>query len=434
MKTLLILGAGTGGTIVANRMARRLDPRAWRIVVVDREPGHFYQPGYLFIPFGRYTAADVVRPKRRFLPSRAEVLFRDIEAIEPGENRVRLAGGPGTVAYDQLVIATGCDIDPGETPGLTGDGWRRNAFDFYTLEGAAALGKCLRTWPGGRLVVSIAEMPIKCPVAPLEFLFLADSFFRERGLRRKVELVLATPLTGAFTKPVASAALGGLLERKGIQVVPDFALCEVDPAQTALVSYDNRRLPYDLLVSVPVNKGAAVIGRSGMGDELNYVETDPQSLRSRRWPNVWVVGDAADVHTAKAGSVAHFMADVVVENLWHEIRGRPGPGPGSFDGHANCFIESGAGRALLIDYSYAAQPLRGSFPLPGVGPFPLLREARRNHWGKLLFRPVYWHLLLPGRLPFPSRYRPPGPPWRRSRPAPPGDRPGSRAGGPQPRR
>ena len=435
MKTLLILGAGTGGTIVANKMARRLDPRDWQIVVVDREQRHFYQPGFLFIPFGRYSAADVVKPMRRCLPSRAKVVFADIEMIEPEANRVRVAGSPGIIVYDQLLIATGCDIDPKETPGLADGGWRKNVFDFYTLEGAAALGKCLRTWPGGRLVVSIAEMPIKCPVAPLEFLFLADSFFRERGLRRKVELVLATPLTGAFTKPVASAALGGLLERKGIQVVPDFALCEVDNGRSALVSYDDKRVPYDLLVTIPVNKGAEVIGRSAMGDELNYVETDKETLRSKRWRNVWVIGDATDVHTAKAGSVAHFMADILVENLWHEIRGKPGPCPGSFDGHANCFIESGSGRALLIDYSYAAEPLPGAFPLPGIGPFPLLKESRRNHWGKLLFRPIYWHLLLPGRLPFPSHYRPPGAAlWRGSRRTPPPDRLESAGGGPPPRR
>jgi sulfide:quinone oxidoreductase len=189
MKTLLILGAGTAGTIVANKMARRLDSRDWQIVVVDHEQRHFYQPGYLFIPFGQYTSVDVVRPKRRFLPSRAKVVFAEIESIDPQEGQVKVSGSPGFIAYDQLVIATGCDIDPKETPGLRDGGWRKNIFDFYTLDGAAALGKCLRTWPGGRLVVSIAEMPIKCPVAPLEFLFLADSFFRERGLRHKVELI-----------------------------------------------------------------------------------------------------------------------------------------------------------------------------------------------------------------------------------------------------
>ena len=328
-----------------------------------------------------------------------------VEEIQPETNRVKLSAEPREISYDELIIATGCDIAPGETPGMKDGGWRKNIFDFYTLEGAVALGQCLETWPGGRLVVNVAEMPIKCPVAPLEFLFLADWFFHQRGMRGKVELIFATPLSGAFTKPKASAMLGGLLKQKGIHVVPDFALCEIDNARTTLISYDHHEVGYDLLVTIPVNKGAEVIGRSGMGDELNYVETDKHTLQSKKWPNVWVIGDASDAPTAKAGSVAHFMADVLVENLQQHISGKPLEA--QFDGHANCFIESGFGRAVLIDYSYTHEPLPGAFPLPKVGPFPLLKESTINHWGKLLFRWIYWHMLLPGRLPLSSKYRSP---------------------------
>jgi sulfide:quinone oxidoreductase len=405
MKTLLILGAGTGGTLVANQMARRLDPREWQIIVVDKDERHLYQPGLLFIPFGEYSAADVFKPRRRLLSSRVKLILADVEAIEPAANRVKLSGPSGTITYDQLVVALGCDIAPEETPGLKDGGWRKNIFDFYTMDGAVALAKCLRTWPGGRLVVNIAEMPIKCPVAPLEFLFLADWFFHRRNMRSKVELILATPLSGAFTKPKATAALTGLLKQKNIQVVPDFALSEVDNAHTKLLSYDNKEVPFDLLVTVPVNKGAAVIEPSGLGDPLNYVETNPQTLQSKKWPNIWAIGDATDVHTAKAGSVAHFMGDTLVENLCHHVRGQPLPD--QFDGHANCFIESGFGKALLIDYNYTAEPLPGHFPLARIGPFPLLKESVVNHWGKLGFRWIYWHMLLPGRLPLPSKYRAP---------------------------
>lgn len=359
MKTLLILGAGTGGTIVANKMARRLAPREWQVVVVDRDERHLYQPGLLFIPFGMYQAADVIKAKRRLLSSRVQMIFGEVESIEPEASRVKLAGRAEAMVYDELVVALGCEIAPEETPGMKDGGWRKNIFDFYTLEGAVALGECLRKWPGGRLVVNVAEMPIKCAVAPLEFLFLADWFFRQRGLRGKVELIFATPLTGAFTKPKAAAALGGVLEGKGVHLVPDFALCEVDNGRTKLVSYDKKEVGYDLLVTIPVNKGAEVIGRCGLGDELNYVETDKYTLQSRKWPNVWAIGDASDVPSAKAGSVAHFMADTLVENLFHHIRGEALGA--RFDGHANCFIESGFGRALLIDYSYTAEPLPGVY-------------------------------------------------------------------------
>lgn len=399
MKTLLILGAGTGGTMLANKLVKQLDPAEWKIIIVDREERHFYQPGLLFIPFDIYTPADVVKPKRDFLPRSVEVILSDIELIEPAANRVQLTQARRVIHYDCLVIATGCQIQPQETPGLTEAGWYKNIFDFYTLPGATALERFLKFWKGGRLVISVAEMPIKCPVAPLEFAFLADWYFHQRGLRDQVEIVYATPLPGAFTKPRASAVLSGLLEQKRIRVEPDFNISEVDNGRQVIRSYDAREIPYDLLVTVPVNMGAEVIGRSGLGDELNYVPVDKHTLQSKQWENLWVIGDAANVPTSKAGSVAHFMGEVLLENILRQIEGLP-PLP-KFDGHANCFIESGFEKGFLIDFNYDVEPLPGKFPLPGLGPFSLLGESPVNHWGKMMFRWIYWNMLIVGgELPF----------------------------------
>ncbi len=343
----------------------------------------------------------MVKPKRRFLPPKIEVVFSDIEQIEPDANRVTLAQAKRVIDYDQLVIATGANIHPEETPGLQDAGWQRNIFDFYTFDGSTALGKFLSSWNGGRLVLNVAEMPIKCPVAPLEFLFLADWYFRKRGIRDRVELVYATPLSGAFTKPQASAVLGELLRRKGIHVEPDFNIGDVDNARQVIRSYDDREIGYDLLVSVPTHMGAEVIGQSGMGNELNFVPTDKRTLQSKSWQNVWVIGDATDVPASKAGAVAHFMADTLTENLERATKGLTPLA--SFDGHANCFIESGDGKGFLIDFNYDVEPLSGKYPLPGLGPFSLLQETSINHWGKLGFRWIYWNVLLKGyKLPIGS--------------------------------
>ncbi len=401
MKTFLILGAGTGGTMVANKMAAALDPQEWRIIVVDKEENHYYQPGFLFIPFGIYSPADVVKPKRNFLPPTAEVVFREIELIEPEKNRVKLNGK--SISYDYLVLATGSYIHPEETVGmLDGGGWRHNIFDFYTLDGAAAMARFLKFWKGGRMVLNIAEMPIKCPVAPLEFLFLADWFFRERGIRDKVDITFATPLPGAFTKPRASSILGGMLEERDIHLEAEFAIMEVDNTKQVIRSYDQREIPYDLLVTIPTNMGAEVIGASGMGDELNFVPVNKHTLQSEKWPNVWLIGDASNAPASKAGSVAHFMLDVVVENILRHMEGlEPLP---KFDGHANCFIESGNEKGVLIDFNYEVEPLPGMFPLPGFGPFSLLKESAANHWGKMMFKWIYWNVLLKGgEMPFESQ-------------------------------
>ena len=278
--------------------------------------------------------------------------------------------------------------------------WGKSIHTFYSWKGAIALAQKLRSWEGGRLVVNVVENPIKCPVAPMEFLMLADWYFRERGIRDRVELTYATPLPGAFTKPVSSKLIGELLEQKGIHVEPEFLIERVDPDAKKIVSYDEREVEYDLLVSVPLNKGADVVGKSGLGDELNYVPVNPHTLQSDKFANIFVLGDASNIPTSKAGSVAHFSIDTFGENFMRYIEGLqllP-----SFDGHANCFIELGFGKGMLIDFNYTQEPLPGRYPLPGVGPFTLLEESEINHWGKLMFRWIYWNILLKGQeIPLP---------------------------------
>jgi sulfide:quinone oxidoreductase len=400
MKHLLVLGAGTAGTMAVNKLRPRLPTNRWRITMVDADPVHYYQPGFLFIPFGTYGPDDVVKPKRTFVPDGVDLIFGEIEQVAGDENQVRLADGT-VLGYDQLIIATGTSPRPEETEGLDSDEYGKTVHDFYTLDGAIALRDALAEWEGGRLVLNVVEMPIKCPVAPLEFLFLADSFFEERGMRDRVEMVYATPLSGAFTKPVAAAHLGDMLDRRDITVETDYALMEVDTERKVLISYDEREVPYDLLVTIPVNMGADFVEASGLGDELNHVRVDKFTFLSDDHDNIFALGDAANLPASKAGSVAHFAVEVFAENFLEHIEGRPMTH--RFDGHANCFIESGGGKGLLIDFNYDVEPLPGKYPLPGIGPFSLLRETEANHWGKLMFKWTYWNVLLPGRdLPLPS--------------------------------
>jgi sulfide:quinone oxidoreductase len=400
MRRLVVLGAGTAGTMAVTKLRRRLPARDWSITVVDQDDLHLYQPGLLLLPFGVYTPNDLVKPRRRFVPSGVDLIVAEIERVDAAANEVHLAGGR-TLGYDYLVVATGSAPRPDQTPGMVEGEWRRSVFDFYTLDGATALREELAGWPGGRLVVHVTEMPIKCPVAPLEFTFLADAFFEERGMRDKVEITYVTPLEGAFTKPVASKHLGSMLAERHIALEGDFVVDRIDPGAKTLVSMDEREVPFDLLVTVPVNMGADFVGRSGLGDELNYVPVDRATFLSKAHDNVFAIGDASDIPASKAGSVAHFSVEIFVENFVEYVAGKPMTH--AFDGHANCFVESGHGRGLLIDFNYDTEPLPGKYPVPGVGPFTLLDESRANHLGKLGFRWAYWHLLLKGRpMPVPT--------------------------------
>ncbi|HRG99122.1 MAG TPA: FAD/NAD(P)-binding oxidoreductase [Polyangiaceae bacterium] len=394
MKRAVILGAGTAGTMMANKLAKALPEDGWKIVVIDRDDQHVYQPGLLFLPFGMYKRDDLIKRRTQLVDRRVELRLAEVERVAPDEQAIHFKRGD-KLTYDVLIVATGSRVLPEQTEGLTAEGWRDTAFDFYTLEGALGLAHKLADWPGGRLVVNVVEMPIKCPVAPLEFVFLAEAFFRKRGIRDKVEIVYATPLEGAFTKPRASAALGDMLTKRGIEVVGDYSLARVDGGKRAMTSYDGRELGYDLLVTTPLHSGSEVLARSQMTDAGGWFPTDKHTLQSPHFPNVFALGDATDLPTSKAGAVAHFQSEVLFENVLRFIDGKP-PEP-AFDGHANCFIETGDGKAMLIDFNYETEPLPGRFPLPGVGPFTLLGESELNHWGKLAFKWVYWNVLLAGK-------------------------------------
>lgn len=400
MKKIVILGAGTAGTMMANHLKHHLKKEEWKIIIIDEREEHHYQPGYLFLPFGMYTPDDIIKPIKDFIPHDVDLITAAIERVLPEENKVLLADG-STFNYDILIIATGAKIAPEEIEGMKGSEWKKSIFDFYTFEGALALRNKLREWEGGKLLVHITEMPIKCPVAPLEFTFLADSFFRHKEMRDKVEITFVTPLSGAFTKPKATATLEHLLVDKEIKIESDFAIEHVDNENKTIVDYGGRIIPFDLLVTVPTNKGDALMERSGFGDELNYVPTDKGTLQSKIKPNIFVIGDASNIPASKAGSVAHFEAEILTNNILHFIEGKPLND--TFDGHANCFVETGNGKALLIDFNYTHEPVEGEFPFPGVGPLRLLKESRMNHMGKLAFRWVYWNMLLKGtHIPFVS--------------------------------
>ena len=394
MKRIVILGAGTAGTMMLNKLSKALDLKEWKLTIVDKEEAHYYQPGFLFIPFGKYSKEDVIKPKQKFFPKGTDVIYSAIDRIDAENNSVILENQE-TLTYDYLIIATGSEICPDEVEGLSDELWHKSIFDFYTIEGATALAGFLKDWEGGKMVLNIAEMPIKCPVAPLEFVFLADDYFKDKGIRDKVDITLVTPLDAAFTKPVAAKALGGFLDEKGINLVTEFNIGRVDNEQKKIVSWDEREIDFDLLITIPTNMGSKAIERSGLGDELNFIPTNKHTLQSEAYDNIFVIGDATNLPSSKAGSVAHFESDILFENLMAAIEGKPLEA--SFDGHANCFIESGGGKGLLIDFNYDVEPLPGKFPIPGIGPFSLLKETRMNHLGKMGFKWLYWNALIKGK-------------------------------------
>ncbi len=392
MRKILILGSGAGGTVVANMLRKELVESEWEITIIDRKEQHHYQAGYLFIPFGIYSENDVIKPKKEFIPKGVDFVVDNVVKINKDERRVETEQGR-QYDYDWLVIATGCDIVPTEIDGMM-DGWCTDIFDFYTLGGALELRKRLKYFDSGKVVLNIAEFPYKCPIAPLEFVFMADWFFTVNGFRDKVEIEFVTPMDNVFTKPVAAKALAQFATQKNIKVTPHFDLAQVNAKEKTIESGKGEKVGYDLLVSIPPNMGDKVLIDSGISDPLGFVPTDNHTLKAENMDRIFVIGDTTNVPTSKAGSVAHYQGYTVVENLVREIDGHQAKP--TFDGHATCFLASGFEKAILLDFNYDVEPLPGKFPFPGMGPFSLLQESLSNYWGKMMFRWVYWNLMMKG--------------------------------------
>ncbi|ABB22959.1 type III sulfide quinone reductase, selenoprotein subtype [Pelodictyon luteolum] len=390
-KKIVVLGAGTAGTIVSNNLRRHLSDD-WEITVIDRDDRHIYQPGLLFVPFGIQKSKTLVKSRKKFILPGVKFVLDEITHVDPEKKVVKTRNN--SFDYDFLVVSTGCKVVPEENDGLL-DAWGKNAFTFYYLEAADVLHRKLREFDGGKLVMDIAELPFKCPVAPIEFVFLADWYFKKRGIRNKVEIELVTPLQAAFTKPKAAAVFSRSAKEKNIKITTGFELNRVDGKAGYIESVQGEKVNYDMLVVVPTTVGDKVITDSGMDDGIGYVPTHQNTLQALKHEGVYVIGDATNVPTSKAGSVAHYEADVVVFNIMAEIHGvKPEE---IFDGHSTCFIVYSKGTASLIDFNYKIEPLPGQFPAPHLGPFSLLKETKANWWGKLAFEPLYWNVLLGGR-------------------------------------
>jgi sulfide:quinone oxidoreductase len=353
--------------MTANRLRRLLPADAASITVVDRDDVHVYQPGLLFVPFGLADASRLVRSRQRQLARDIVFVEEDVARVDAAASEVVLGDG-SVLPFDVLIVATGARLVPEQTAGMTGPGWLDTVLHFYTPEGASATADALRAFDGGRLVVSVVDLPVKCPDAAVDFTLLTDRLLRERGLRARTELVFATPLDGAFVGPALSRSANSVLERARVRLVTDFDVDAVDGAARVLRGSDGRREPFDLLVTVPLHAGAAFVGRStGLGDDAGFVLADPHTMQARVAPNVFAIGDATSLACWSPDASSRYAAATLAYNVGRFLAREP---LGElFDGHSNGFVE------------------------PRLGQRPRELDAH----GRLLFEELYWHSLLSGR-------------------------------------
>lgn len=370
-KRVIVLGGGSGGSIVANKLARQLNQEIKdneiKIIQITNNTNHIYQPGYLFI------ALNEKRPDH-FIRNQSTIAHRNVQLIEDEivkvdvEKKV-LTSKNKQYEYDYLVISTGSYPDFDSIPGL-----EEAASNFYTLDGAIKLRDQLANFEKGTILLTV-DVPHKCPAAPLEFILMLDDYFRKKGNRKDVVLKYTYPIGRVHSlQPVADWA-EPQFEQRDIQFETYFNLEEVNAKEKLAITMDGEEHPFDILISIPAHKGADVVINSNLGDESGFIETNRYSLKMVGQEDVYVIGDATDLPISKAGSTAHYQSEVLVKNLINRLKGNPDTAV--YNGKVACFLESSLDMASMITFDYQMPPAPAQ-------PSDLM------HWFKGVYNELYW--------------------------------------------
>ncbi|HEY9857291.1 MAG TPA: FAD/NAD(P)-binding oxidoreductase [Stenomitos sp.] len=375
MKRIVILGGGTGGTMMANMLAKKLSPHEAEITLVSNSPRHQYQPGWLYVPFGWQEATSLHRPLKGLLRKNVRLRIDEVTSLDHVSKTLKLASGKA-LPYDYLIISTGSHVHPELVPGLSEGGEH-----FYTEAAALRLHEKLEDFQGGTILVGVGGLPYKCPVAPLEFTFLLDDYLRRRGIRQKTTLRYTFPINACFTIPTVATLAERMLNEKGIEIETFFNLEEIDLEKKIATSLEGSSFPFDLAVFVPPHRGAEFLWGHPIADQDGWVDVSRTTLQSKVAPDIWAIGDTTNLPISKAGSTAHFEGPVVAAHVVAAVRGKAvEPGHAEYDGHVMCFLEAGEDKASLLDFNYS-------------GPPHPKEPTTLVHYEKLLFNQAYWHLV-----------------------------------------
>ena len=370
---IVILGGGTGGSVLANDLAERLeaeiDDGAVRVRLLNDGPDHVYKPVWLYVPFGKREPADGRRPLRELVDNRIEVEDTRVTEIDTDAKQLQTDSGPEPVEYDHLVVGTGSTLAADEVPGLQAAG-----HDFYSEEGSLALREELLSFTEGHLVLSVIGSPHMCPAAPLEFVFMTDDWFRQRGLREDIEITYTYPIQRVHGNSHIAEWARPLMDERDINVETFFNAESVDPETGVLESMEGTELDADLLVAIPPHRGVDIVEEAGLGDR-GWVAVDRHTLEADHADNVYALGDAADTGVPKAGSVAHYQAATVGQRLASELRGQQPTA--RYDGKTICFIETGMDTASFVEFDYQNPPSP-------------ISPSQSIHWSKLAYNESYW--------------------------------------------
>ncbi len=376
-KTILILGGGIGGLVTSTLLRKKL-PQEHKVVLVERESNYVFQPSLLWLMTGTRNTEEISRPLSKLDKIGIERIQGNVERIDPEHKTIQVDGQQ--LSADYLIIALGAELAPETIPGLNEVG-----YNIYTLTGAKSLRDARLTLREGRIAVLVSSIPFKCPAAPYEAAMLLEYDYRKRKIRDavKFDLYSAEPGPMGVAGPEVSKQVRQMVEAKNIEYHPEHAITKVEVSNKQLHFSNGTQEEFDLLAYVPPHRAPQVVIDAGLAGESGWVPVNRDSLETK-FPGIYAIGDVTGIPLSmgkplpKAGVFAHGEGEIVANNLIEKIAGKGTPK--MFDGHGECFIETGDGKAGFGQGNFFAEPT------PQVR---LNKPSRVLHLGKVAYE-KYW--------------------------------------------
>ncbi|MER2606314.1 MAG: FAD/NAD(P)-binding oxidoreductase [Siculibacillus sp.] len=357
---IVVAGAGAAGLAVVNRLVSRLDGA--EIVIVDPRRPHWYQPGFTLIAAGLKPADYSVSQTSDYMPHGVKWIEEAVAEFDPVGNKVVTASGKA-VPYDYLVVATGLRLDYEAIAGMDVARIGRDGLGsvYASPEAAEATWKAMSRFAdqGGVGLFGRPATEMKCAGAPLKYTFLTDDILRRRGNRGKAELVYAAQNKALFSVPIVSEKVRMLYKDRGVKVSWDHVMTAIDLGRkvaTYKTPEGTAEIKYDFCAVVPPMKAPLAVKNSplpwttGAWVDEGWMEVDKSSLRHKRFPNVFAVGDIAGVPKGKTAASVKWQVPVAVDHLVASIEGKTSSSV--YGGYTSCPLITRIGQAMLVEFDY----------------------------------------------------------------------------------
>ena len=388
---IVIIGAGTGGITVAARLQNKKIPSC-KILLVDPAEKHFYQPLWTLVGAGVFPHESSEREMRNIIPKDVEWVKKGVSSFDPENNSITLSDN-STIKYDVLVVAAGMQLNWEKIKGAKEALNTPYVCSNYITYGSTKTWQVMQQTDSGNAIFTQPPLPIKCAGAPQKAAYLADDYFRSKGMRKNINVMFANNGPRIFGVEKYRIALEKVIKEKEIDTRFEHNLIEVKSSEKIAVferaNKDLVEIPYSMLHIVPPMSAPDFIKSSSLADAQGWVDVDKFTMQHNRFKNVFSLGDCSSLPTSRTGAAIRKEAPVLVENIVEFLDKKTLSH--KYDGYSSCPLVTSRGKVILAEFDYDGKPAE-TFPF----------DQSKERWSMWLLKAyllpkLYWNGMLKGR-------------------------------------